>query len=266
MYGFYAGQADMGVNTLVLAPANAGFFALALAMLQDIIAYDDIPADFEPKATIFIAPPFRHTHFDGKQVVVHNRRGDRHEMFAYNLYPGPSAKKGVYGILIALGEREGWVTAHCSTVQVVTPYDNVVTIDLPDAQDADMDRTQSKTSCPSGVYSVYPVNSGAPLTMPGKNGYNVHMGCKPMETLTVTISETLYREIEPYRDELAELLRLGLRQVKMEQALAMYRQGGISLWRAARIGSVSLREMTQYAAAQGLRATADEETIREELA
>ena len=23
---------------------------------------------------------------------------------------------------------EGWVTAHCSTVQVVTPYDNVVTI------------------------------------------------------------------------------------------------------------------------------------------
>ena len=49
-------------------------------------------------------------------------------MFSYNLYPGPSAKKGVYGILIDRGEQEGWITAHCSAVQVVTPYDNVLTI------------------------------------------------------------------------------------------------------------------------------------------
>lgn len=75
-----------------------------------------------------MAPTFRHTHFGGKQVVVHNRHPNLHEIFSYNLYPGPSAKKGVYGVLIEQGEREGWVTAHCSTVQVVTPYDNVVTI------------------------------------------------------------------------------------------------------------------------------------------
>ncbi len=75
----------------------------------------------------------------------------------------------------------------------------------------------------------------------------------------------LIREIEPYRGELAELLRLGLRQVKMEQALGLYRQGGISIWRAGRMAGVSLREMTQYAAAQGLRPTVDEETLREEL-
>ena len=72
--------------------------------------------------------PFRHTHFDGQQIVVHNRREELHELFSYNLYPGPSAKKGIYGVLINLGEREGWITAHCSTVQVVTPYDNHVTI------------------------------------------------------------------------------------------------------------------------------------------
>jgi hypothetical protein len=58
--------------------------------------------------------------------VVHER-SDLHEIFSYNLYPGPSAKKGVYGALIELGEQEGWVTAHCSTVQVMTPYDNLVT-------------------------------------------------------------------------------------------------------------------------------------------
>jgi hypothetical protein len=128
VFGFYAGQADLNMHALVLAPANTGFFALGLAMLQGIIPYDELPPNFEPQAVVFVAPPFRHTHFDGKQVVVHNRLPHLHEMFSFNLYPGPSAKKGVYGTLIAQGEREGWVAAHCSTVQVVTPYDNVVTI------------------------------------------------------------------------------------------------------------------------------------------
>jgi hypothetical protein len=128
MFGFQAGSAGMGIDAMVIGPANAGFFALGLAMLQGIIPGDKIPAGFIPRAIIYVAPPFRHTHFDGKQVVVHNRRDGLHELFSYNLYPGPSAKKGIYGMLIGLGEKEGWVTAHCSTVQVVTPYDNVVTI------------------------------------------------------------------------------------------------------------------------------------------
>jgi hypothetical protein len=49
-------------------------------------------------------------------------------VYAYNLYPGPSAKKGVYSILLDLGEREGWTTNHCAAVGVVTPYDNQVVI------------------------------------------------------------------------------------------------------------------------------------------
>lgn len=72
---------------------------------------------FEPKAVIYVAPPFRHTHFNGKQVVVHNRLNGVHEIFSYNLYPGPSAKKGVYGVLLNIGEMEGWVAAHASTVR-----------------------------------------------------------------------------------------------------------------------------------------------------
>jgi hypothetical protein len=47
-----------------------------------------------------------------------------HELFAYNLYPGPSAKKGVYGILLSIGEEEDWVTLHSSAVRLITPYDN----------------------------------------------------------------------------------------------------------------------------------------------
>jgi hypothetical protein len=128
MFAFVAGSEGMGMDALVIAPANAGFFALGLAMLQGIIPCDEIPDGFAPKAIIYVAPPFRHTRFKGRQVVVHNRRDGLHELFSYNLYPGPSAKKGIYGMLLGLGEREGWVTAHCSTVQVITPYDNMVTI------------------------------------------------------------------------------------------------------------------------------------------
>ncbi|HOM49287.1 MAG TPA: DUF4914 family protein, partial [Candidatus Hydrogenedentes bacterium] len=128
VFGFIAGMDKMGMDAMVVAPANAGFFVLGLAMLQGIIAVEDLSPKFSPRLIIYIAPPFRHTHFDGKQVVVHQRDAGCHEIFAYNLYPGPSAKKGVYGSLLGLGEREGWVTAHCSVVQVVTPYDNTLTL------------------------------------------------------------------------------------------------------------------------------------------
>ncbi|MBN2261351.1 MAG: DUF4914 family protein, partial [Prolixibacteraceae bacterium] len=127
MFFFFAGRQNIGVGGLAIAPANAGFFAMGLSMLQSMVAVDDLPENFEIGSVIFVAPTFRHTHFNGKQVVVHNRTEKLHEIYSYNLYPGPSAKKGLYGALLTKGEREGWITAHCSTVQVVSPYDNFVT-------------------------------------------------------------------------------------------------------------------------------------------
>ena len=128
LFAFRAGSNDKGKNAIVIAPANAGFFALGLGLLQGIVDSAHLEEDFRTESVIYVAPVFRHTHFDGKQVVVHNRKLGMHELFSYNLYPGPSAKKGVYGMLIHQGEGEQWVTAHGSTVQVVTPYDNAVTI------------------------------------------------------------------------------------------------------------------------------------------
>ncbi len=127
IFFFMAGHLEYGIPSLVIAPANAGFFAFGLGLLQGVISLDNLPK-FEPQNFIFVAPPFRHTHFDGKQVVVHNRAEKKYEIFSYNLYPGPSAKKGVYGTLIHFGEQEGWVTAHAAVVQVITPYDNRITI------------------------------------------------------------------------------------------------------------------------------------------
>ncbi|MEN0066835.1 MAG: DUF4914 family protein [Myxococcota bacterium] len=128
VFAFTAGIEEEGVDAFVIAPANAGFFAMGLALLQGIRPFDTLDASFEPRAILYVAPPFRHTHFDGKQVVVHRRTNEVHELYSYNLYPGPSAKKGIYGVLINKGEHEGWITAHCATVEVTTPYDNTVGI------------------------------------------------------------------------------------------------------------------------------------------
>jgi predicted HTH domain antitoxin len=87
-----------------------------------------------------------------------------------------------------------------------------------------------------------------------------------MPTVTIAIPDDLSIQLDPYRDTLAEVLRIGLQEVKKVQGLALYKQGHLSLWKAARLAGVSLREMTQYAAAHGLRAHVEEETIREELA
>lgn len=123
---FMAGGAKHGYPALLVAPKNSAFFATALYDLQGNMQLESITDDFRPRAIIYLAPPFRHTHFSGKQAVVHNIHDDVHEIFSYNLYPGPSAKKGVYGVLLSIGEKEGWTTVHGSTVKVVTPYDNEI--------------------------------------------------------------------------------------------------------------------------------------------
>ncbi len=121
-------EANTGQGAMLIAPKNAGFFVGGLADLQGMIPADQVPANFRIRSVIYLAPPYRHTHFDGRQMVVHNRLKGLHEVFSYNLYPGPSAKKGVYGVLLSIGEKENWPTLHGSTVEVVTPYDNITTI------------------------------------------------------------------------------------------------------------------------------------------
>lgn len=127
---FYAGNdlLQLGYPALLICPANAAFFCAALADLQGYIPSSKVPNKFKPRAVVYVAPPFRHTHFDEKQVVVHNRLFDIHEVFSYNLYLGPSAKKGIYAVLLDIGEQEKWVTLHASAVKVMTPYERTFVI------------------------------------------------------------------------------------------------------------------------------------------
>ncbi len=125
--GINVGGKDTGLTGIIIAPENTGFFVGGICDLQGMIPLTEVKEDFFPDTIIYLAPVFRHTYFNGKQVVVHYRQKSRHEIFSYNLYPGPSAKKGVYGVLLQKGEKEKWLTLHASTVQVVTPYENVTT-------------------------------------------------------------------------------------------------------------------------------------------
>ena len=120
---FKSGGYDYGYDSLLVCPRNAAFFGFAMAQLQAFVDLRTVE-NFKPRAVVYAAPPFRHTHFGGKQVVVHCRHEDLHEVFSYNLYPGPSAKKGIYSVLIDIGEKEGWVTAHASSARIITPYEN----------------------------------------------------------------------------------------------------------------------------------------------
>ena len=120
---FKSGALKYGSPSLAIMPVNSSFFALTIRDLSGWITFEEL-GEFEPRAIIYVAPPFRHTHFDHKQVVVHDRSEILHEVWAYNLYPGPSAKKGVFSVLLDIGEQEGWLTAHASSVRVTTPYDN----------------------------------------------------------------------------------------------------------------------------------------------
>ncbi len=126
MLPFHAGGKYYGYDALMICPANAAFFALSLANMQGFVSIHDVPRGYTPRAIIYVAPPFRMTHFAGKQVVVHQRSENLHEVFAYNLYPGPSAKKGVFSMLLDIGENEGWVTNHASAAILETPYENEV--------------------------------------------------------------------------------------------------------------------------------------------
>ncbi len=124
---FKAGGLTYGSPCLAIMPVNSAFFALALRDLSGWISFEEL-GEYSPRAILYVAPPFRHTHFSGRQIVVHDRTETLHEIFAYNLYPGPSAKKGVYSVLLDIGDQEDWITAHASSVRVTTPYDNETVI------------------------------------------------------------------------------------------------------------------------------------------
>src|ERR1035437_3083662 len=65
---FYAGTDTLGYGSLLIVLRQAAFFAAALADLQGMIARSQVPANFKVTGgVLFVAPPFRHTHFRSEE-------------------------------------------------------------------------------------------------------------------------------------------------------------------------------------------------------
>lgn len=87
-----------------------------------------------------------------------------------------------------------------------------------------------------------------------------------MSETTVTIPDDWLPELEPYRDRLAELLLLGLSQMRLQEALLVYQRGLVSFGRAAELARLSEPELARHATALGIAPRYDEQMVGEELA
>lgn len=88
----------------------------------------------------------------------------------------------------------------------------------------------------------------------------------PEKSVTLKLPNSLAREFEAVNQEfLIELLERGLREVKIDRALALYARGGLSFGAAAEHAGVPRSDLARYAYARGLEPPFSEETLTEEL-
>jgi len=90
---FMAGGEYGGYHGALIAPKNAAFFAAGLAGLQLFVNIDEFEGVFEPIVIIYLAPPFRHTHFNGKQLSCTTARQTCTKCFHITFTRGRAQKK-----------------------------------------------------------------------------------------------------------------------------------------------------------------------------
>lgn len=84
--------------------------------------------------------------------------------------------------------------------------------------------------------------------------------------MNVDIPEELIHDFDGHRDQLREVILLGLRQLKINETLFLYKQGIVSFGRAAELAGLSRQDMTQQARAAGIEPRWSDEMLRAELA
>jgi hypothetical protein len=89
---------------------------------------------------------------------------------------------------------------------------------------------------------------------------------RTMGKTIIEISDEKLVELEPYKDRLAELLLLGLSQIKIQEVLLLYQRGLVSFGRAAELAGVSEQEMVRQARAFGVFPRWSEKMAEEEAA
>jgi len=80
----------------------------------------------------------------------------------------------------------------------------------------------------------------------------------PVKTMSARFNDKLYEEILEYAREkgipktraLRELTKEGVEKWRLTKALALYREGKVTVWKASRIAGVPLSRMVEIAASE----------------
>ena len=84
--------------------------------------------------------------------------------------------------------------------------------------------------------------------------------------MSVEVSDDLGKKIAPYKERLDELIQLGWQQLKIQEALMLYKRGIISFERAAELAEQTIQEMARQAHALGIKPYWSDDMVAEELA
>ena len=83
--------------------------------------------------------------------------------------------------------------------------------------------------------------------------------------IKLEIPEDIFKDVD-IKDpsQIEEILRIGIKQMKIEKALHSYKEGKISIAKAAELAHISLSEMMMQASARGLNPLYDKKMVEEE--
>jgi len=93
------------------------------------------------------------------------------------------------------------------------------------------------------------------------------------EIVSTRIPDSVARDLEEIEKEektdratiIRRLLTRAIEQWKTERSLRLYQEGKVTLWRAARLAGVTLREMMEQAAKRGIQFKYTEKDLEEDI-
>ncbi len=93
------------------------------------------------------------------------------------------------------------------------------------------------------------------------------------EVISTRVPEQLAKDLKEIEEEekadratvIRKLLANAIQQWKIQKALRLYREGKVTLWRAARLAGITLREMMELAVKEGIRFQYTEKDLEEDI-
>ncbi|MGC8961038.1 MAG: UPF0175 family protein [Candidatus Bathyarchaeia archaeon] len=93
------------------------------------------------------------------------------------------------------------------------------------------------------------------------------------EIISTRVPDEMAKDLKEIEEEeetdraavVRKLLARGIQQWKMERALRLYREGKATLWRSARLAGVTLREMMELAAEEGIHFQYTQKDLEEDI-